>query len=66
MIIKFDLQRFSLTIVNNFEEADGVQIYSNEFRMKVETYDTLNKFNVHSMCMSIENDEFGVNAVRKE
>lgn len=34
--------------------------------MKVETYDKLNKYNVHSMCLVIDNEEFGMNSIRRE
>ena len=54
-----------MSLVNNKEKHEGIEIYSRNFIIHFRKYDEQNSLNINAFEMSAKNEEFGINQVIK-
>ena len=57
----FRLKKFSVSLVNNFENQEGIEIFSRGFDIDLKKYDENIDNNLHAFILVAKNEEFGVN-----
>ena len=58
---KFTLKSFSIALVNNQQQSEGLEIFSKDFKIKFKKFDDDSEDTVHSFSVVAKNKEFGIN-----